>query len=109
VPVPRYRGNVPAPAPSETLLLRRNSTVLEETLDDEICLYLPSSDEVLVLNRTATDIWRLLDDDSSLWSLSTRIAEIYQMEPCAVVDDVARVVGNFVAQGFADERRGSAS
>jgi hypothetical protein len=105
----RYRGNVPAQSPHQTALFRRNRTVLEETLDDEICLYLPSSDEVLVLNRTATDIWRLLDDDSTLSSLAIRVAEIYQMTPTALTADVTRVIGNFVAQGFADERPGSAS
>ena len=80
----------PAPAPD----------IIEEDLDDEVCLYRPADDEVVVLNRTAADVWRLADGRVSLDQIVERLALGYGVDASRIEQDVQEVTANLADRGF---------
>jgi hypothetical protein len=84
-------------------LLRHSANIVEERVDNEICLYQPSTDDVVVLNATATDIWELIDGATSLAQLTSELATAYGVAHLEIADDVARAVADLLRQGFIDE------
>jgi hypothetical protein len=80
----------PAPAPG----------LVEEDLDNDVCLYRPDIDEVLVLNQSAGDVWRLADGTMTASEIVLRLAAAYSAEPKAIATEVQQVLSDLQVRGY---------
>lgn len=71
-----------------------------EELDDELCLFDPSSAEVLVLNTTASAIWRLLDGARTIEQVCRALADDHDVETAEVRPHVAALIEQLAGRGL---------
>ncbi len=57
--------------------LRRNPSVLEQDLGDELLLYTAQGDAVHVLNATGRAVWRLCDGQHNVEDIAVRLRAAY--------------------------------
>jgi len=81
----------------------RIAPVVEEELDDDVCVYLPATNQAMVLNRTAADVWRLLDGQTSVETIITALAHAYSVDADDIRADVLAVVDDLRSRGFLSE------
>lgn len=73
--------------------LRRNPSVLEQDLGDELLLYTAHGQVVHVLNATGRAVWRLWDGQRSPQEIATQVqAQFSQTDERNVVADIEKMI-----------------
>jgi hypothetical protein len=74
--------------------------LLEERVDDELVVYNRATDAYFTLNATATAVWDLATGDHTLDGMVDLLSAQFAVEPEAIKQDVAGIVGDFAAAGL---------
>ncbi|RLT42670.1 MAG: PqqD family protein [Chloroflexi bacterium] len=77
------------------LPLRRNPSVLEQDLGDELLLYSAGGQDVHVLNATGRAVWRLCDGQRSPQEIAAQLqTQFSQTDERNVMADVQRMIAD---------------
>ena len=91
---------------SETLsrpLLRRNSSIEEAPLNDEMMLFNPTNSQFYVLNRTMAFTWKRLETAASLDDLTDSIARTFAgVNPDEAKNDLRKAVEQLISLGLVE-------
>jgi PqqD family protein of HPr-rel-A system len=73
----------------------RRDDVIEEELDGEVVLFDPRSGNTYRLNQTAAAVWRRCDGRATTREIAEQLAQAYDVESEAALDDVEQLVTLF--------------
>ena len=74
----------------------RNPEVIDSTLDNEICLFLPSKAEYFNLNSTGSFIWKILEKPCSVQYIISEVLKIYDTNKLKC----SKEINTFIAQAL---------
>jgi hypothetical protein len=79
---------------------RASGAVVGVELDGEAVLYHEVANTIHVLSPTATIVWNLLDGEHDVASVVSELAEVFEVPPERMLEDVLAAVRAFGGQGL---------
>ena len=79
---------------------RRRLDVREQMLDAEAVLFDAASGRMHRMNATALAIWRLCDGERTTEDAARILADHYDVDACAALDDVEQTLVQFAGAGL---------
>ncbi len=84
-------------------LLRRNSSVEEAPLNDEMMLFNPTNSQFYVLNRTMAFTWKRLETATSIDDLTESMATTFAgVNPDEARNDLRKAVEQLISLGLVE-------
>lgn len=84
-------------------VLRRNASVEEAPLNDEMMLFNPTTSQFYVLNRTMAFTWKRLETAASLDEITQGIAASFGgVDPDVARDDLRKAVEQLISLGLVE-------
>ena len=84
-------------------VFRRSPDALHRRVGGDVILATPHREDFDSLSSTASAAWELLDSPKGLDQLVNELALEYQMQPHAIVSDVAALLLDLLRRGWIEE------
>jgi coenzyme PQQ synthesis protein D (PqqD) len=84
-------------------VFQRSPEALFRRVGGEVLLATPQRDDFDSLSSTASAAWELLDTPKGLDEMVNELASAYQMQPHAILSDVAALLLDLLRRGWIEE------